>query len=1573
MSYKPISENFEEDLLRRKEFYSLKGTTPSFRDINDILAGKYLKMHSHQLFVRNFMNPDTQYKRLHLLHQMGCHAAGTQVLMYDGSVKKVEDINREDILMGDDSSPRRVLNTFSDVQQMVKLRTEGAEYIFNLDHILSLYDTTEDKFINISIREYLTKPREYGRYQVYYRSVEFASGIASLENRLHMLAEIIDTQFGANSHEIYELKFHDIEAAARTCQLAKWCGFLATIADRGSKQYIVTFNDCAELLAPYRKSEPLVILEDKTSPIKYSRDGGSIYRFQPFGLALDSTSVYYGFALDGNHKFLLADCFVAHNTGKSLAAVAIAEEFRRVYIKMYTSMQATLGTARRNQIELDRATPTIFVLGFGATKNAFIRELLKYPEFGFINITEREELTRRLKAASSGLPDDIKNYKDYYSLLKKRITNKTKGGFYRFYGYDEFVNRLFISDEIKLTNLEKIAMQKLREDPASTLTLEELIYQNIENGNIKVNKSLLDQFKNSLIICDEIHHCYNMNMKNNRGVALQFLIDSVESLRVLTLSGTPINNSPTEVCELISFMNASGSETNPTFKVTKHDLFVNNRELRSGALKRIGELLHGHVSFLQDANIKYFPVRVFEGSEFILPTSIEGFSKGSPVPYLKFVQCEMSEFHQRTYNALIKNAIENKASTIVEPASVPAEEQVEEELEEIYEQRSKYLYHNIPTDGYSIYDIVFPNPDFTPGDPNEIGLFRSSEVKTKINAAPQEWRQSVGINIKKFSSHNDIINGDFLRLENLRKYSAKDAKMIEIILDVIKSSYGDPDKCRKIMVYHDRVKMSGVLLIQEILRANGILDEYSEPVDSTICCMCGLAMREHTGIAPRAKAKEKLISRHTVDIDVEVAQDIEEAEEEEVAAKQGSGIDDNDNANTIKSHPFMATRLVIAHSDIDKSIMDQSLTKYNMHDNAHGHHYMILVGSKIIKEGYDFKDIQEMIIVSLPTNIPTLLQVLARAIRKNSHINLPLEQRRVNVSILAHIVNKSVPYIDETGISPEIYRYIDKLLDYIVIQNIEREINSRAIDSDIHRDIIMPPELLKQYFPNGYSLGAKPVDGLGNLYFEPTYKIPDLTLEELNMSTFTAYKYYEEEIRLISYIIKRLFTQQSVWDYMSLWEAVRHPPFGVEVNPALFNERNFIIAFNTLVEQGTEIIDLAEVSARKNGSININNQPEAILIDKLFDINDRFIYHGGWKYKIKQIDKYYILFPVAKWNMNAINAIYMEYIEQIRDRDRAMIRELSGIEEHTIADVETYLRPMAGNDITTININRYVAESHSNINYISMRDKMIREYGDVDSDDNRMYDFMMEFSAIYQFLFLQEAIMHIVGGGSGIKDTNKPKHLYNTIINLFAKFAALITLEEIRRYKDILKQFKQGLPKVADSTPMGYITAKSVRLYDPAGGNWFEVSKIALNKHISYKENDIVIGYFESGLDNTKFKVRKPMQTIREDVVRETAVRKITKTAEEGLGMRKSAVSDTRFVERGIVCGTKNKGELLQIIRDLGISTKSPGKNQDHKIRSLCDIIRNELIKREIKERAKEASRVKWFYGFWEELPGFNV
>lgn len=68
-----------------------------------------------------------------------CLAKDTPVMLYNGKVKMVQDINIGDILMGDDSTPRRVLETTTGNGILYELEgVNGDKYMINKNHILCL-------------------------------------------------------------------------------------------------------------------------------------------------------------------------------------------------------------------------------------------------------------------------------------------------------------------------------------------------------------------------------------------------------------------------------------------------------------------------------------------------------------------------------------------------------------------------------------------------------------------------------------------------------------------------------------------------------------------------------------------------------------------------------------------------------------------------------------------------------------------------------------------------------------------------------------------------------------------------------------------------------------------------------------------------------------------------------------------------------------------------------------------------------------------------------------------------------------------------------------------------------------------------------------------------------------------------------------------------------------------------------------------------------------------------------------------------------------------------------------------
>ena len=74
---------------------------------------------------------------LMVLDEFGCHIAGTEVIMADGRLKKVEDIVIGDQVMGDDGTPRTVLQVHTGTDQMYKITPRcGDVQVVNSKHII---------------------------------------------------------------------------------------------------------------------------------------------------------------------------------------------------------------------------------------------------------------------------------------------------------------------------------------------------------------------------------------------------------------------------------------------------------------------------------------------------------------------------------------------------------------------------------------------------------------------------------------------------------------------------------------------------------------------------------------------------------------------------------------------------------------------------------------------------------------------------------------------------------------------------------------------------------------------------------------------------------------------------------------------------------------------------------------------------------------------------------------------------------------------------------------------------------------------------------------------------------------------------------------------------------------------------------------------------------------------------------------------------------------------------------------------------------------------------------------------
>lgn len=1219
----------------------------------------------------------------------------------------------------------------------------------------------------------------------------------------------------------------------------------------------------------------------------------------------------------------------ATGTGKTIASLSIVLTFLKYYQTAY------------NLTRDSGQTPMIFIIGF--SKQIFQRELLRRPEFGFVTKDEIKEFTRLRFVAEHGSAADKSVFAEFEIRIKKRLSKKERGGFFKFYGYKEFFNQLFIFSE----HPEHKEESGLSEDQIVT---------GLRNGNITLNLELIDAFANSIIICDEIHNAYNSVEINNYGIAIQMILDIYDSpdvvntiaplsgkiasgrdriaaiknsmLRVIFMSATPVNNSPTEIIDLLNML-VPLSRLPEKKKLVKDDFFIDQRNLRPGALEKIQSAIQGYVSFLRDDNPKYFPERKFEGEEITIPRDLRknrvAIYTGSVIPYLKFIRCPMSDIHQRTYDALLK---------------VPDD-------------------MTLPPDGQTITDLVLPNPGLL-GE-STLGLYRTKDIKYSLVNANQKWKDENMIALDKMAGTNTyMITGEFMKLETLKRYSTKYAEIIKHAIRNLESDSG------KVIISHQSVRMSGVLFIQEMLRRNGIIDEYSSPTDHTLCSRCGKTRITHKA-----------------------------------------------------NHDYVPARSIIYHGDLDKATLDRSLEKYKSIENIDGYYFRFFIGSKIINEGIDFNAVQNIWLVNAPANYPTIVQIFGRAIRQKSHIALPPEKRRVVIKVFVSSLRGSRS-ADE--LSYEERKYFDKSQDYIVIQTIEKIFNENAIDAVIHRSIIMPEEQ-KQ-------LHKKAHEDLGALYFDPAPVFGKRWLQiaanerklRLSNTTTTTFNIYhaDEEVNTILYIIKRLFIEQSpVWKYNDLWQTVKAPPFELHVNPELFAEPNFLVALHSLIAEN-QTIDTYQIVKRDDSSVSrlFDHFDKHIVINgrecQIVHINGYFILFpvnheqedpdeesigmssvsligapdvdiDNWYRHTEATDNTSLRITKYLRTSNiSYNQMKFKFYNQFKDytpEELPISTEVYDIDFHSrlIEDSIRYAFNVLTNpDMPISELHNFYFKMlyfYNRLELILFADhlsatKLYERYKRFVTHANLKFDVYDESRKHAKPVDIGEYdynpfLMSSLIKSSGDRTFNlgrlnafvgKPEHARHR-----ARVEDMNVAKQFVRRRNVRRVFSNMLPvghflntsmesSGVLAIPKIYIAEQDPDIIDDASqeqksGPWVKAYEFV--KHyepVNCVENDIIVGYYEKNPTSIdiKFKTRLPVQ-------------------------KTEIFEDSRMIERGSTCSTKKKEELIKMAGDLGI-TVQPNVN----IKAICSDIKFELMNREMKERKKYAhmtpaerekhKRVKWFY-----------
>jgi len=176
------------EYIRAKNFFCI-GEEPieiNFTELGNIvlIKGRNLDLHDEDEW--DELECSESGNEYHSNAAGKCFGKGTPILMYDGTIKKVEDIVVGDEVMGNDSSPRKVLKLARGREPLYRvIPNKGDSYVVNESHILTLktkdkkynryskskFASKEDSSIfNISVKDYLKQSKTFKHLMGGYRT-----------------------------------------------------------------------------------------------------------------------------------------------------------------------------------------------------------------------------------------------------------------------------------------------------------------------------------------------------------------------------------------------------------------------------------------------------------------------------------------------------------------------------------------------------------------------------------------------------------------------------------------------------------------------------------------------------------------------------------------------------------------------------------------------------------------------------------------------------------------------------------------------------------------------------------------------------------------------------------------------------------------------------------------------------------------------------------------------------------------------------------------------------------------------------------------------------------------------------------------------------------------------------------------------------------------------------------------------------------------------------------------------------------------------------------------------------------
>jgi hypothetical protein len=650
--------------------------------------------------------------------------------------------------------------------------------------------------------------------------------------------------------------------------------------------------------------------------------------------------------------------------------------------------------------------------------------------------------------------------------------------------------------------------------------------------NEKVKNFISKEFDDRVIIMDEIQ---NIKTDKREGYIrkIQPILESIikygKNIKLVLMSATPMFDRPDEIIFYINLL--LQNDRRP--KIDKNTIF-NSKDgtLKPGAEEILRNIFKGYISYVRGEKPETFPFRIYPDNSVIPDVkNVKYYMSGQKIDnekkikFTKLILCDMIGVQNNTYQYYFNKKIEEgKIKDELDQADFTADIENLIDVDEEISHKKKEM--GILFDLTKISNITYPelenpnqssNSNYNSNNSNNsnnsiqlssIGSFGKKSIDADYdNGIGGYYRNIQNISGKrkikyKYQEHSifdkdTIHEAPFADEKHLKNYSIKFAK----ILDTIKKSKG-------LIFVSSQFIEQGTLAFALMLEQNGFDRECSEGEENLL---------DYSPNKLKKGGRHKQICY--------------------LCGKEANYIEHTD--EKIKSyHLFKRAKYILffgEQKDIIKITKDEALKKFSNENNKYGEVVKVFIGTRTVSEGLDFKFIRQVHIMEPWYNLSRHEQIIGRAIRYKSHIDLPYEERNVEIYQYAAVMKKSKISERET-VDLKNYRIAEN--KDIIIKNISHIMKESAIDCALFRNsnIINSNKKIRQITSTGkilnISIGDSPYTPLCDYKKNCDFKCawtpnPKITYP-LNTDTYNI-RFASNDIEMAKKHIKYLFRQNNVY------------------------------------------------------------------------------------------------------------------------------------------------------------------------------------------------------------------------------------------------------------------------------------------------------------------------------------------------------------------------------------------------------------------------------------------------------------